>query len=605
MRKALVRDVKELGELRTSQLITSYGVGAIVDFRDETAILAGADDWYYASEENDRRILRCHNLEKMLDTEFFVKPKSDQKNKAVFQKSITHDIGAYRFPKTLYCPVCTHLWLDSQLGGLQKGELRCPKCGKRLVPSRFIVVCRHGHIDDFPYTAWVHRGEPCEKHADGSPASLKLFSINGRMNLGSLMVSCEDCGKIRSMQEAFVLEAFASVYHCTGQQPWLNHNDDESCTERAVVRMRTSAGVYMAVNISALNIPPWSSNIGKVLLNHLDALKGKCEKDLLEYIQKKISPYLPGVSDAQICKAYQALLANQEPDEPHSPKELHEEEYHALYEDTDHDDTDFSTRCLSAPRKYAGLIDSVTAVDRLTEIVAMVGFTRLQGWDGDLNSPCLAPIFSRKQNKWLPAIDMHGEGIFIRFNEEKVAQWEKENEHIYQPMMKSIQENRIHCDNASARYVLLHTLSHLLIRSLAKMCGYQTSSLKERIYSTYPSGEPMAGILIYTATSDAEGSLGGLVAQAAQNHIEASIDAMLDEAEWCSGDPLCMASTGNNAQGLYGLNFAACHQCALLPETSCSMRNLLLDRGAIVGRTEDGTIGFFHSDFASRTCKRH
>ena len=103
----------------------------------------------------------------------------------------------------------------------------------------------------------------------------------------------------------------------------------------------------------------------------------------------------------------------------------------------------------------------------------------------------------------------------------------------------------------------------------------------------------MAGILIYTASSDAEGSLGGLVAQAEPEHMEENIDALLDEAEWCSGDPLCMTSTGVNAQGLFGLNYAACHQCTLLPETSCTMRNLLLDRAALIGRADDNTVGFF------------
>ena len=172
-------------------------------------------------------------------------------------------------------------------------------------------------------------------------------------------------------------------------------------------------------------------------------------------------------------------------------------------------------------------------------------------------------------------------------------EWERQNKAIYEPMMQRVEENRFRCENASARYVLLHTLSHLLIRSLAKLCGYQAASLKERIYATYPEGMPMAGILIYTASSDSDGSLGGLVAQAEPMHMQENLDALLDEAEWCSGDPLCMTSTNQNAQGLLGLNYAACHQCALLPETSCTMRNLLLDRAALIGRSEDGTVGFF------------
>lgn len=596
MRKTAKREMKELGELRTSQLITSYGVGAMVDFRHETAILAGADDWYDPSDEKaENRILRCHNLEKILDKGFFVKPKSDQQNRAIYKQSCSHDIGAYRFPKMLYCPSCMHLASEKQLAGNQTGELKCPVpgCGKRLVPSRFVVVCRHGHIDDFPYSEWVHQGKPCEKNTAGRLPKLKLFNINGRTNLGSLMISCEDCGKVRSMQEAFVPQALASVYQCTGFQPWLNRVDPVPCTEKAVVRMRASAGVYMPVNISALNIPPWSAKISMVLLKHLDALEGKQEDALRAYIQKKICPCFPNVSIDHILDLYNVLVTNQKTAHPSTLRELYEEEYRALCEEADEPDSDFCSRRVFPPAKYKPWIDEVVAIDRLTEIVAMAGFTRVQGWDGNLDSRCLAPIFSRQQNQWLPAVDMHGEGIFIRLNEEKVQEWEKKNEQVYRPMMGRVKENHFHCENASARYVLLHTISHLLIRSLERMCGYQASALKERIYSTYTDGVEMAGILIYTASSDSEGSLGGLVAQAAPEHMEENLDALLNEAEWCSGDPLCMTSTGAHAQGLYGLNYAACHQCTLLPETSCTMRNLLLDRGALIGRMEDRTVGFF------------
>lgn len=162
MRKSIRNVGKELGELRTSQLITSYGVGTIVDFKEETAIIGGADDWKPA-DEDDPRILHCHSLEKVLQRAYFVKPKYDKKNRAIYEKSYSRDIRAYRFPEILYCPACTYLWKDKQLAGLQKGELRCPECNHRLVPSRFIVACRHGHIDDFPYSRWVHRGAACEK----------------------------------------------------------------------------------------------------------------------------------------------------------------------------------------------------------------------------------------------------------------------------------------------------------------------------------------------------------------------------------------------------------------------------------------------------------
>jgi hypothetical protein len=164
---------------------------------------------------------------------------------------------------------------------------------------------------------------------------------------------------------------------------------------------------------------------------------------------------------------------------------------------------------------------------------------------------------------------------------------------MYQAMMQRASEIGIHYGNISGRYVLLHTLSHLLIRALAVNCGYNVSSMKERIYSTYPSGRAMSGILVYTASPDAEGSLGGLVEQAIPECLEQHLDGLLNDAGWCSSDPLCMNSIGEHAQGLNGLNYAACPQCTLLPETSCTMMNLFLDRGALIGRKTENCPGYF------------
>ena len=138
---------------------------------------------------------------------------------------------------------------------------------------------------------------------------------------------------------------------------------------------------------------------------------------------------------------------------------------------------------------------------------------------------------------------------------------------------------------------LLHTLSHLLIRQLSVECGYSGASIKERIYSTYPdSAHKMAGILLYTSSSDSDGSLGGLVRKALPDTFEAIFRNLLQEASWCSSDPICIES---KAQGFNSLNYAACHACALLPETSCEMRNCLLDRGAVAGSVLDRSRGLF------------
>lgn len=349
----------------------------------------------------------------------------------------------------------------------------------------------------------------------------------------------------------------------------------------------------MPVNVSALNIPPWSTRISRVLQKHMTALEGRSDQQAAEYIEKNLSKRLPNVDTDDIIAAWKHLAEKDSEERPQNEQHLYEDEYLALCDAADNPDSDFCSLEKPVPAKYSGLINKVFAITRLTEVVAMLGFTRLRSWDGDYRSPALAPIFS-KAPEWLPAIELHGEGIFIELSEETVQQWEQRNAKVYEAMMQNVKDNNFRCVNASPRYVLLHTLSHLLIRALAVNCGYQAASMKERIYATYSSkGRAMSGILIYTTTADTEGSLGGLVSQAEPEYWEPHLDALLDEASWCSSDPLCLSAFGKNAQGLFGLNYAACPQCTLLPETACTMRNSLLDRGALIGWKENGMTGYF------------
>ncbi len=598
MRRIRRRPAKHLGEMRTTQLITSYGVGSIVDFKDETGILAEADNWYLETDPDEDRVIRCHNLEKILGKDFFVMPKWDSKTYAVYQKQRSRDIGAYRFPNILYCPRCCRLIYDAELGGTKSGALKCPHCAdSRLVPSRFIVVCPQGHLDNFPYDAWVHSGKPCPKRKSGDLPNLKLKNVDGRNSISSLMVFCDDCDNKRSMQDALAGTNLKSVYKCSGRRPWLKiEYSGKPCQQDAVARLRTAAGVYMSANVSALNIPPWTTRISQVLQKHMKALDGRTDEQAIDYINKNLLQRLPNTDADTVLDVWKTLLEAEQEAGPKNEQQLYEDEYVALCDEAEGTDADFCSTQKPVPAKYSGLIDRVFAVTRLTEVVAMLGFTRLNPWDGDYHSKSLAPIFSQNNPKWLPAVELHGEGIFIELTEKSVLQWEKQNTAVYQNMMLNMVNSRFYCANASARYVLLHTLSHLLIRAFAVNCGYQAASLKERIYATYgPSGKPMAGILLYTTAADTEGSLGGLVGQAEPEYMEAHLDSLLNEASWCSSDPLCLSASGKNAQGLHGLNYAACPQCTLLPETSCVMRNSLLDRGALIGRTQDSTVGYFAS----------
>ncbi len=288
-------------------------------------------------------------------------------------------------------------------------------------------------------------------------------------------------------------------------------------------------------------------------------------------------------------------------DKEYTRKNILEDEYQVFclgdYEQPD--DYQFRIERTDIPDFLSGFLSDMVLVKRLREVLALRGFRRIFPEAPSAGNPnfkgyhmegnCI-PL-SNAGLDWYPGIELLGEGIFIRLSESTLEKWENSNSEYYSPMRQCLENSNVECMNFSPRYVLLHTLSHLLIRQLSLECGYSGASIKERIYCTYPeSNIKMAGILLYTSSSDSDGSLGGLVRKGLPETFEMIFRNMLQEASWCSSDPVCIES---HAQGYDSLNYAACHACTLLPETSCEMRNCLLDRGAVVGSIHDRSRGYF------------
>lgn len=249
-------------------------------------------------------------------------------------------------------------------------------------------------------------------------------------------------------------------------------------------------------------------------------------------------------------------------------------------------------------RVLAG-VDRLVAVTRLREIRIFMGFTRVaQNFDDGLrptsathdDSPesiaQLVPPDLDDSQDWLPAIELFGEGIFFTLDEGMLARW------VGQPGLETrtatLQQRlertgmRFSDDPPlplTPRFILLHTLAHLLIRQLEAQAGYPAASIRERIYCA-DGPEPMAGILVYVAVPDVVGSLGGLAELAEPKPFLRLLASVFDHADWCSLDPVCSEHAG---QGPSQLNFAACHACALVPDTSCAFANLLLDRSFVRG----------------------
>lgn len=218
------------------------------------------------------------------------------------------------------------------------------------------------------------------------------------------------------------------------------------------------------------------------------------------------------------------------------------------------------------------------------------------------NCPKSKVDLSRKNPQWVPASEVKGEGIFMQFNEEKLSQWEQ-NQLLQDYQNRAFEAHKQWCKIRSldpvkitfpgVRYILLHSFAHALMRQMAIECGYNAASLKERIYSKRPQeeGGPMAGILIYTAAPDSEGTLGGLVSLGEPKKLGYHIDQALEQMQLCTSDPLCAEHTP--FQGTTSLHWAACHACLFSPETSCERGNKYLDRAVLVPTVIGGDLAFF------------
>ena len=243
----------------------------------------------------------------------------------------------------------------------------------------------------------------------------------------------------------------------------------------------------------------------------------------------------------------------------------------------------------------------ISLLEKLRETRAFVGFSRIFP-ESSLSVEAQRKLFSSKYLDWLPAIIVRGEGIFLKFDDSKIDKWLEKHDAFHQKRIVEIitrfddLRSKRHQDQKeiTPKFMMIHSFAHLLINQLIYDCGYGSASLRERIYVSDDPKFKMSGVLIYTAAGDSEGTMGGLVSMGKPKNLEQTIARAIEKASWCSSDPVCIESTG---QGPSNCNLAACHSCALLPETSCEEQNRLLDRGVLIGTLENPKSGFFSDLF--------
>lgn len=572
-----------VGDIRKTQMITTFGVGSIVDFKDDTVIIASTDDWDYNPndiEEVENRKIFNENLSVITEAEYFLMPRTTQSTNS-FSKG--KNITSYVFPEKLHCSRCGNIYDFRELD--IKDRHRCPQCRNNLNASRFIVVCTRGHMDDFPYDWWVHNGKSCPSGAK-SPR-IKMINIYNRTDIDSLRLECTECKATRSMVQVFSENAL-SEFQCTCKHP---HFKDPyarvqyGCHDKMRARLRSASGVYFPITKAALLIPPWSKKVVNCIQKNYGLLKA-VEEDKIVYAIRQVI-HDKNVTDEEIMRSWNAVKISMEQKRKRSELSVYEDEYAILSKDENANEDNFSSYTSSIPERYRPFFEQLAVVDRLTVTQAFTGFTRITR--NEANSVAI----SQYPKPWLPAVELTGEGIFIRFNKEKVTQWRNANSSRYRRMKKAMEDSKFTLDTFSETYVMLHTFAHLFIREISNICGYSAASIREKIYSEISDKDEvkMCGVLIFVSSSDSDSSLGGLISVADNEDVfEKIMDSMLDRASWCSGDPLCISSM---KQGYKNLNYAACHDCTLLPETSCERFNCFLDRASIVGLPDNPDLGFF------------
>jgi hypothetical protein len=252
-----------------------------------------------------------------------------------------------------------------------------------------------------------------------------------------------------------------------------------------------------------------------------------------------------------------------------------------------------------AEAALAGLIDHVVMVERLREVRAFEGFHRVSPDEPDnmIRSDGRRRGQPAKLGKlWHPAIEVFGEGIFLSLDERRVRQWEADPgvqrrvdvlASLLEPPKMAPRFEHLVGARLLPRFVLVHTLAHLMVRRLAFESGYGATALRDRIYAQNGSTS-MCGLLVYTSSGDAEGTMGGLVRRGRRPDLARTLLETLADAAWCSSDPLCGEQRHSGSEGL---SHAACHACTLVPETSCECGDHLLDRVLLIGG--EGVPGFF------------
>jgi hypothetical protein len=608
-----------VGELRPSQLLHTFGIGSVVDLPGFAAMVLGLDDWDRARCQPlaEERLLAAVRQRLGAQVETLVSPPRPA-GAADLGPALDQDpligVPVAPFPRWMRCQRCDALLhFRSSLVVLKSDPYRpdknryvhanCPRSvvtrsgpmPSTMIPARFVVACEGGHLDDFPWLEFVHR-----ERAVCSDAHLTLREMGVSGEAADVEVRCASCDTARRMADAFGQEA--ALPGCRGRRPHLRDFDPVGCKAPLRTLLLGASNAWFGLSLSALAIPEATDPLEQLVEEAWATLKDVDDATTLRFLRRQgqLGP-LAAHPDAAIW----ATIQRRREGGPASPQgsDLKIPEWQVLSQ-PGHAPSgpDFRLRTVDTPPRYGRLIDRVVLAERLREVAALVGFTRVQspydlgGQDGPPEG-ARAPL-SRNPPLFVPASEVRGEGVFVQISEAAMASWvatqtERERD-LREAHRRWYQQRGVDPIPAfeGMRLVLVHSLAHALMRQLSLECGYSAASIRERLYARDAGepGGPMAGFLLYTAAPDSEGTLGGLVALGQPEQLERHLDAALEDMKLCASDPYC--AEHHPVRDGVSLHGAACHACLFAPETSCEKGNRYLDRSVLVD-TVAGSVGAF------------
>lgn len=610
-----------VGGLRPSQLLWTFGPGSVVDLPHLSVVVMGLDHWDVAHTALVKESRLLQSVKGVLGPqvqELRAAPLPPNAGGRIAPMSPEALIGVpvRTFPRWLRCSLCNLLApADSGLFELKANPFRpdltryvhsqCQRATKppTAVPARFLVACRGGHLSDFPWRWYVHRGNLA------CMGSLEFYEVGASLQTENLWVRCreEGCGANRSMAEAFGERASKELPRCPGAHAHLG-TDVGGCNETLRAVLLGASNAWFPITRSALAIPDKRGALSKLIEDNWTTLQTVTSRELVAPVVTALrsAGVLPGAekySDEELWTAIESKRAGSGTGEETEP-DLKIPEWEALTDpDPANDWPDFLITKTEVPPPFVNHFAEIRLVERLREVNALIGFTRVDPPEVVESDDKVdrAPLSIGPPN-WVPATEVRGEGIFIRFSMQPLEKW------LMQTAVKFREEELFagHVAWRTARdleppaeafpgilEVFLHTFAHVLIRELALECGYNMASIRERVYSSgYGEGPERAGVLVYTAAADSDGTLGGLVELGKPENLGRLVRQALWRAGLCSSDPLCAEHTPMSDRSLHA---AACHACTFVPETSCEFGNRYLDRSLLVPTLATPDLSFFEA----------